>query len=94
MGRRLNVTEVSSFVQTMVQAERMGTPVAEAFAILSEDARLQRFHRGERIAMQAPIKILIPLIFFILPVIAIVVGGPVLLQFMQGDMFSGFAGGG
>lgn len=93
MSRRLNVSEVSSFVQTMVQAERMGTPVAEAFAILSEDARLQRFHRGERIALQSPIKILIPLIFCILPVIAIVVGGPVLLQFMQGNMFEGLEGG-
>jgi len=55
MAKRLNIAEVSSFVQTLVQAERMGTPVAEAFAILSEDSRLQRFHQGERFAMQAPI---------------------------------------
>lgn len=87
MSKRLNVPEVSSFVQTLVQAERMGTPVSEAFAILSEDGRLQRFHRGERIALQAPIKILIPLIFCILPVIAIVIGGPILLQFAQGKLF-------
>lgn len=87
MSRRLNIPEISSFVQTLVQAERMGTPVAEAFAILSEDSRLQRFHRGERIALKAPIKVLIPLIFCILPVIAIVIGGPILLQFMQGKLF-------
>lgn len=87
MSHRLNISEISSFVQTLVQAERMGTPVAEAFMILSEDSRLQRFHRGERIALQAPIKILIPLIFCILPVIGIVIGGPILLQFMQGKLF-------
>lgn len=87
MSHRLNIPEISSFVQTLVQAERMGTPVAEAFMILSEDSRLQRFHRGERIALQAPIKILIPLIFCILPVIGIVIGGPILLQFMQGKLF-------
>ncbi|MBM3246504.1 MAG: type II secretion system F family protein [Candidatus Omnitrophica bacterium] len=87
MSRRLNISEITSFVQTLVQAERMGTPVAEAFMILSEDSRLQRFHRGERIALQAPIKILIPLIFCILPVITIVIGGPILLQFMQGKLF-------
>jgi tight adherence protein C len=86
MSRRLEIPEMSSFVQTIIQAERMGTPVAEAFAILSEDARSQRFHRGERIALQAPIKILLPLIFFIMPVIGIVVGGPILLQFMQGGL--------
>jgi len=87
MSRRLNITEVSSFVQTLVLAERMGTPVAEAFMILSEDARMQRFHRGERIALKAPLKILIPLIFCILPVIAIVIGGPILLDFMSNKMF-------
>ena len=86
MSHRLEIPEVSSFVQTIIQAERMGTPVAEAFAILSEDSRAQRFHRGERIALQAPIKILLPLIFFIMPVIGIVIGGPILLQFMQGGI--------
>lgn len=89
MAKRLNIAEVSSFVQTLVQAERMGTPVAEAFTILSEDTRLRRFHSGERIAMQAPIKILLPLIFFILPVIAIIIGGPIFLQFTQGGMLQG-----
>lgn len=92
MSKRLNIPEVSSFVQTLVQAERMGTPVAEAFAILSEDTRLQRFHHGERIAMQAPIKILIPLIFCILPVIGIIIGGPIFLQFMQGGLLKGLGG--
>ena len=86
MSRRLEIPEMSSFVQTIIQAERMGTPVAEAFTILSEDARAQRFHRGERIALQAPIKILLPLIFFIMPVIGIVIGGPILISFMQGGL--------
>jgi tight adherence protein C len=89
MSRRLDIPEISSFVQTIIQAERMGTPVAEAFTILSEDTRAQRFHRGERIALQAPIKILVPLIFCIMPVIGIVIGGPILLQFMQGGLGAG-----
>jgi len=90
MAKRLNIIEVSSFVQTLVQAERMGTPVTEAFAILSEDTRMQRFHKGERFALQAPIKILLPLIFCIMPVIGIIIGGPIFLQFMSGGLFKGF----
>lgn len=86
MARRLDIPEMTSFVQTIIQADRMGTPVAEAFTIISEDARAQRFHRGQRTALQAPIKILVPLIFFIMPVIGIVIGGPILLQFMQGGL--------
>lgn len=90
MSKRLNTPEVASFVQALVQAERMGTPVSEAFAIISEDTRLQRFRRGERLALQAPMKILLPLVFCIFPVIAIIVGGPIFLQFMQGNIFKGF----
>lgn len=90
MAKRLNVPGVTSFSQTLVQAERLGAPVNEAFTILSEDIRSQRFHQGERLAMQAPMKILIPLIFCILPVIAIIIGGPILLQFTSGGMLKGF----
>lgn len=84
MAKRLNIPEINSVVRTLVQAERMGTPVTEAFSVLSEDTRLQRFRRGERYAAKAPIKILIPLVFCIMPVIGIIVGGPILLQFMKG----------
>jgi len=89
MAKRLNIPEINSFVRTLVQAERMGTPVIEAFTALSEDTRLQRFRRGERYAAQAPIKILLPLVFCIMPVIAIIVGGPILLQFMKGGFLKG-----
>lgn len=87
MAKRLNVAEMNLFVSTLLQSERMGTPIAEAFGIISEDARLQRFHRGERMALKAPIKILIPLVLCILPVIGIIIAGPIILQFLQGSMF-------
>jgi tight adherence protein C len=83
MSRRLDIPDVNSFVRTLVQADRMGTPVSEALAILSDDARNVRFRRGERLARTAPLKLLFPLIFFILPAILIIVGGPIFLQFMQ-----------
>ncbi|MCG8432071.1 MAG: type II secretion system F family protein [Candidatus Omnitrophica bacterium] len=87
MGKRLNIAEINSFVQTLKQAENMGTPVAEALSNLAEDTRHQRFLRGERLAMQAPVKMLIPLVFCILPVIVIVVAAPVLIQFTKGSTF-------
>jgi len=92
MSKRLGIPEVSSFVQTLVQAEKMGSPVAEAFAILSEDAREQRYYKGEEKALKAPIKMLFPLIFCILPVIGIIIGGPIILQFMKGGLFKGGMG--
>jgi len=89
MARRLNIPDVSSFVRTLVQADRMGTPVEEAFKILSEDTRMRRFHRGQRQAMKAPLKMLVPLVLCILPVILIIIAGPILVRFMSGNMFKG-----
>jgi tight adherence protein C len=86
MSKRLDIPDVTAFCRTLVQADRMGIPIAEALSILSEDVRERFFRRAERIALQAPMKMLIPLIFFILPVVGVIVGGPVLLQFMSGGL--------
>ena len=82
LGRRLDIPDVKSFTRTLIQADRMGTPVEEAFKILSEDIRMRRFYNAEKQARLAPIKMLFPLIFFILPVIFIIVAGPILIDFM------------
>lgn len=83
MGKRLDIPEVNTFVRTVIQADRMGVSVGEILTVLSEEVRRQRFQRGERMALKAPIKMLLPLIVFILPVIGIIVGAPVMMQFMQ-----------
>ena len=88
LAKRVNLPDMYSFTRTLIQAERLGTPVEAALAILSDDVRDMRFRRGERLALQAPIKMLFPLVFFIMPVVAVIVGGPVLLQFMQGGITS------
>ena len=86
MSKRLNIPEVSSFVRNLIQAERMGTPVEETFQIISDDVRMRRSYRGKREAMKSSIKMLIPLIIFILPVILIIVAGPILIDFMKGGI--------
>lgn len=86
MAKRVDLPEVYSFSRALIQAERLGTPVESALNLLSEEVRDTRFRRGERLALQAPIKMLFPLIFFIMPVVGIIVGGPVLLQFLQGGI--------
>jgi tight adherence protein C len=86
MGKRLQLPDITSFVRTVVQSERMGTSVEEAFRNLSEDTRLMRFQNGERYAIKASLKILFPLLFFILPVIMIIVAGPIIIKFTEGDL--------
>ena len=90
MAKRINLPELSSFVRTLVLADRMGTPINEVLTMHAEDVRFERYQRAERMALKAPIKILFPLIFFIMPVVAIVVAGPVILQFIRMNPFQGF----
>lgn len=84
LGKRISSQEINSFVRTLLQADRMGAPITVALKMHSEELRMIRFQKGEEMALKAPIKLLIPLIFFILPVVIAIVAGPVLIKFMQG----------
>jgi len=87
MAKRLNIPDISSFSRSIIMSERMGTSVEEAFKNLSEDTRISRFQKGERYAIKASLKILFPLLFFILPVIMIVVAGPIIVKFTTQGLF-------
>ena len=87
---RVDMPEVSSFVRALIQGDRMGTPIGEILRVQAEEMRLYRIMKAEEAGMKAPIKMLLPLLFFIMPVILIVVAGPILLKFIRGGIFSGF----
>ena len=70
-------------MRMLVQADRMGTPIAEVLLANAEDIRFERYNRAEKAALQAPLKILVPLIFCILPCVALIVAAPIFLQFMK-----------
>ena len=94
IAHKFDLPEVSSFSRTLLQADKMGTSVSEALTVLSEDMRLARFRRGEQMAMKAPMKLLVPLLFFIFPVVGILVAGPIFLQFIESNPLSQLSGGG
>jgi tight adherence protein C len=87
MADRLEINEVTSFVSSMIQAERMGSSLAAVLRIQAEQRRNERFQRAEKMAMEAPIKLTFPLIAFIFPVTFIVLGFPIAMKFMSEGMF-------
>jgi tight adherence protein C len=87
---RIDMPETYSFVRTLVQADRMGTPMSEALNVQAEEMRVRRFQNGESMALKAPIKLLFPLFVFILPVVLIIVGAPIIIQFTRGGVNFGF----
>lgn len=77
---RLNFDEMVSFVNSIIQTEKLGTGIVETLRLKSEDERDKRKQRAEEQAMKASIKILLPLVLLIFPSIFIVVLGPAALQ--------------
>lgn len=91
LAARYELPDLSTFARTLIQADKMGTSVTDALNILSEDMRLARYRRGEQIALKAPLKMLVPLLVFIFPVVGILVAGPIVLDFVENNPFSQLA---
>jgi tight adherence protein C len=87
MEERLQMTEISSFVGTVVQAEKMGASLGKALRSQAEQRRTERFQRAEKQAMEAPVKLIAPLMMFIFPVTFIVIGFPIAMKFLSSGAF-------
>lgn len=80
---RLNFDEMSSFINSIIQSEKLGTGIVNTLRAKSEEERDKRKQRAEEQAMKTTIKILIPLLLFIFPSIFIIVLGPAALQLVK-----------
>lgn len=76
LGERTTLDEMRGFVSAMVQADAFGIPIGKVLRVQSAEIRVKRRQRAEEQAQKLPVKILFPLIFFILPCLFIVVLGP------------------
>jgi len=87
MESRLMMPEVSSFVGTVIQAEKMGASLGSALRAQADQRRTERFQRAEKQAMEAPVKLIGPLMMFIFPVTFIVIGFPIAMKFLKSGLF-------
>jgi tight adherence protein C len=83
MAERSSLKDLKSFCLAMVQADQLGIPIARVLRIQSKEMRVKRRQRAEEKAQKVPVKILFPLIFFILPCMFIVILGPVIISMME-----------
>ncbi|MDF9751046.1 type II secretion system F family protein [Arthrobacter sp. ES3-54] len=83
MAQRVDVPDLRSFVRAVVQADTYGIAIANVLNSQAKDMRVKRRQRAEEHAMKMPVKMLFPLIFFILPTLFIVVLGPTVLNIME-----------
>ena len=83
MADRLDVGAVSSFVSIILQSEQLGMSITDTLHAQADQMRVERRFRAQEQARTLPVKMLIPLAFFIFPAIMAVVLGPAIPQLME-----------
>lgn len=83
MADRTSLPDLKSFCSAMVQADSLGIPIARVLRIQSQEMRTKRRQRAEEKAQQVPVRIMIPLVLFILPCLFIVIMGPAGIQMAE-----------
>lgn len=86
MADRLNEASVTNFVTAVIQAESMGMNLGPVLRAQADQRRTERFLRAEKLAMEAPVKMLLPLITFIFPCTFIVLFFPIAMKFMHSGL--------
>lgn len=76
MADRCDVKQFTAFVTALIQADQLGVSVKSVLTTQSERLRTERKQRIQAKAMKAPIKIMLPTVMFIFPVIFIILLGP------------------
>ena len=83
LASRTNLDGVKSVCTALVQAERYGTPLAQALRVLAQENRDMRMAAAEKKAAGLPPKLTVPMILFFLPVLFVVILGPAAIRVME-----------
>lgn len=88
LASRVVIPAVTNFAASVIQAEETGGSLGE---VLSDQARMrrqERFLRAEKLANQAPVKMLFPLIALLFPITFIIIGFPIVIQLIESGAFA------
>ena len=80
MAERSRQADLKAVSFALIQADELGVPVGPILRIQSDQLRQRRFDRAERLANEAPVKMLGPLLLCIFPAVLVVLLAPILLQ--------------
>lgn len=83
MSDRLEIQDITNLVAALSHADRTGSMLGQTLRIQADQKRVERFQRAEKLAMQAPVKLVGPLVMFIFPTTFIIIFFPIVTQLLQ-----------
>ena len=78
-----NLDELKTFASALVQAEQLGIPINNVMRAQSEQLRIERSQQAKEKGMKASIKMLVPMLLFIFPVVFIILMGPTVMNIIE-----------
>lgn len=82
-AERVRQPDIQSLVMALIQADELGVSIGATLRIQSDQIRAKRFMRAEKLANEAPVKMLFPLVACIFPAVFLIMLGPIILQMMK-----------
>lgn len=83
LADRTTVDDLRIFLNSMVQADKLGIPIADVLRVQAAEIRLKKSQRTEEQAMKLPVKLVFPLIIGIMPAMFIVIIGPAAISIFE-----------
>jgi tight adherence protein C len=83
LAARVLIPAVTNFTASVTQAEETGGSLGEVLADQARQRRQERFVRAEKLANQAPVKMLFPLIALLFPITFTIIGFPIVIQLVE-----------
>lgn len=83
LNQRSNVAELQTFASAVVQSEQYGTPMKNVLCAQAQQLRINRRQMAQEKGMKAPIRMMLPMVIFIFPVIFIILLGPTLINVIK-----------
>jgi tight adherence protein C len=84
MAQRTGVDDIKSLAAILIQSEKLGSQMAPALRATSDQMRAKRRLRAEEAAYKCAVKMLLPLVLFVMPSMMAVILGPAIVQILQG----------
>ncbi len=83
LGQRTDIEDIQSLVAMLIQSDKFGTSIAQSLRVHSDAARTKRRLKAEEAAAKTTVKMVFPLLLFILPALFVIVMAPAVLQIIK-----------
>ncbi len=81
--KRVQQPDLSAVMNAIIQSDELGVSIANLLKIQGDQLRMKRFQRAEKLANEAPVKMIFPIALFIVPAVMIIMGAPLVMQTMK-----------